>query len=168
VCPNCANVHYVNPRIVVGTIPVYEDGPISRVLLCKRAIEPRHGFWTLPAGFMEVDETMQDGAERETWEEAQARVIVQAPFTMLDVKSAQQMHIFFRARLETPSFAAGTESLEVRLFAERDIPWDELAFKTVSKTLELYFADRQQGFFRLHTGDLHAPHSWSCRQFSQD
>ena len=140
-------MHYVNPRPVVGTIPIWG----TQVLLCKRAIEPRWGKWTLPAGFMEVGETTGDGALRETLEEAGARVKLGPLFSMIDVPHVQQVHIFFRADLVDTDFFAGTESLEVRLFEEHEVPWDELAFRTVSTTLQLYFGDRAHGTFGTYT-----------------
>lgn len=149
-CDVCGSIHYVNPRPVVGTIPVWDD----RVLLCRRAIEPRHGYWTLPAGFMEVGETTAEGALRETLEEAGARVELGPLFSMLDVPHVEQVHIFFRARLLDLDFAPGTESLEVRLFTEADIPWNDLAFRTVSTTLRLYFADRAKAAFGTHHQSL--------------
>ena len=146
-CDHCGAVHYINPRPVVGTIPMWRD----QVLLCKRAIEPRLGKWTLPAGFMETGETTADGALRETLEEAGARVKLGPLFSMIDVPHVQQVHIFFRAELLDTHFTAGTESLEVRLFTDSEIPWEEIAFRTVSTTLELYFADRVRGEFGVHT-----------------
>lgn len=150
VCDACGSIHYLNPRPVVGTIPVWED----RVLLCRRAIEPRYGKWTLPAGFMEIGETTAQGAARETLEEAGARVRIGPLFSMLDVPQAEQVHIFFLAELQDLAFAPGTESLEVRLFEEREIPWSELAFRTVSATLHLYFKDRATGVYGAHTQEL--------------
>jgi ADP-ribose pyrophosphatase YjhB (NUDIX family) len=149
-CDACGAIHYVNPRPVVGTIPEWD----GRILLCSRAIEPRHGFWTLPAGFMEVGETTAEGAIRETQEEAGARVDLGPLFSMLDVPHVEQVHIFFRARLLDLDFAPGPESLEVALFAEADIPWNDLAFRTVSTTLRLYFADRAQARFGTHHQSL--------------
>ncbi|MEW6205724.1 MAG: NUDIX hydrolase [Pseudomonadota bacterium] len=160
-CPGCGAIHYVNPKIVVGTIPTYE----GKVLLCKRAIEPRHGFWTLPAGFMELNETTHQGAARETWEEAGAQIELGPLFTMFDVIRADQVHIFFRAEMSTPTFSAGEESLDVKLFSEEEIPWDELAFKTVSKTLTLFFSDRKAGRYTLHTGDVFDHTDWADSQF---
>ncbi|MGH6622568.1 MAG: NUDIX hydrolase [Burkholderiaceae bacterium] len=153
-CDHCGQVHYVNPRPVVGTIPVWNDD----VLLCKRAIEPRRGKWTLPAGFMEIGETTADGAVRETLEEAGARIDIGPLFSMIDVPHVEQVHIFYRATLRDIDFAAGEESLEVRLFAEHDIPWDELAFRTVSTTLRLFFADRASGTFGVHTQAISGAH----------
>ena len=141
VCESCGSIHYQNPRNVVGTIPVYEN----QVLLCRRAIEPRHGFWTLPAGFMELGESTSAGAARETLEEAGATVEVGPLYSLLNVPLAEQVHLFYLAKMATPDFFAGEESLEVALFQEHEIPWDELAFPTVKQTLEWYFADRTAG-----------------------
>jgi ADP-ribose pyrophosphatase YjhB (NUDIX family) len=150
VCSRCGAVHYQNPKLVIGTIPVWED----RILLCKRAIEPRLGFWTLPAGFMENGETTADAAARETLEEANARVELIDPYTMYTVTYVNQVHLYYRAVLLDTQFGPGTESLEVRLFTEPDIPWPELAFRTVAITLRHFFADRAEGRFSLHTGSL--------------
>jgi len=149
-CDNCGTIHYVNPRPVVGAIPVWE----TQVLLCKRAIEPRYGKWTLPAGFMELGETCAAGAARETLEEAGARVRLGPLFSMIDVPHVEQVHIFFRAELVDTAFAPGAESLEARLFSEPDVPWDKLAFRTVSTTLRLYFEDRKRGDFGVHTREI--------------
>jgi len=149
-CEKCGMIHYENPRLVVGTLTTWDD----LVLLCKRAIEPRHGYWTLPAGFLENDETAEEGAIRETVEEAGARIELGPLFTMYDVIHVQQVHLFYRARLLDLEFEPGVESLEVRLFSEADIPWREIAFRTVTQTLENYFADRNRGSFELHTGNI--------------
>lgn len=149
-CPSCNTIHYQNPRMVLGTVPVWED----RILLCKRAIEPRYGYWTLPAGFMENGESTGEGAERETVEEAGARIELGEPFSILDVPHVEQVHMFFHARLVDPNFDPGPESLEARLFAEAEIPWESIAFRTVSQTLRWYFEDRRAGSFRLHTGTI--------------
>ncbi len=149
-CNSCGTIHYVNPRPVVGTIPIWKD----QVLLCKRAIEPRLGYWTLPAGFMEIGETSGEGAVRETMEEAGARISLGPLYTMIDVPHAEQVHIFFRAELLDLGYSAGVESLEVRLFTETQIPWQDLAFRTVATTLELYFADRARGDFGTHTREI--------------
>jgi ADP-ribose pyrophosphatase YjhB (NUDIX family) len=151
VCPACATVHYENPLLVVGTVPVADDG---RILLCRRAIEPRRGYWTLPAGFLELGESTADGALRETTEEAGARVSLEGLFTMLDVVRVGQVHLFYRVRLLDLDFAPGPESLEARLFTEAEIPWPELAFRTTARTLEHWFADRKAGRFELHAGSL--------------
>ncbi len=150
VCAACAHIHYENPLNVVGTIPVWED----RVLLCRRNIEPRHGFWTLPAGFMELGETTEAGAVRETDEEAGARIELQGLFSLLNVVRAGQVHLFYRARLRDIEFAPGPETIEVRLFTEAEIPWEELAFKTVRTTLERFYEDRRRGSFGLHCDDV--------------
>jgi ADP-ribose pyrophosphatase YjhB (NUDIX family) len=153
VCPACSGIHYENPKLVVGCIPVYEE----RILLCKRAIEPRYGYWTLPAGFMENGETTAEGAARETEEEAGASVVDLQAFSLLDVPYVHQVHLFYRARLATLEFASGEESLETRLFSEHEIPWDELSFRTVIETLKLFFADRKAGSFGFHTMPIVAP-----------
>lgn len=140
VCAQCQLIHYQNPRIVAGCLPVWGD----QVLLCRRAIEPRRGYWTLPAGFMENGETMAQAAVRETLEEACARVKDLSLYTLFDLPHISQVYLFFRAELVDLDFAAGAESLEVRLFHESDIPWSELAFPTVGRTLECFFADRLQ------------------------
>ena len=141
VCESCGSIHYQNPRNVVGTIPVYG----KQILLCRRAIEPRHGYWTLPAGFMELGESTSRGAVRETFEEAGAVVEIGPLYSLLNVLHAEQVHLFYLASMTTPEFSAGEESLEVALFHEHEIPWDELAFPTVKQTLEWFFADRAAG-----------------------
>ncbi|EGK71211.1 Putative NTP pyrophosphohydrolase [Methyloversatilis universalis FAM5] len=146
VCTACGRIHYQNPRIIVGTLPVWQD----RVLLCRRAIEPRYGYWTLPAGFMENGESAAEGAQRETLEEACARVRVLEPYTLVSVPFIDQLHLLFRAELLDLDFAPGTESLEVRLFEEADIPWDDLAFRSVSLTLRAFFEERRSGRFGVH------------------
>lgn len=158
-CDHCGTIHYVNPRPVVGTIPVWG----TQVLLCKRAIEPRLGYWTLPAGFMEIGETTAEGAERETLEEAGARIALGPLYTMIDVPHVEQVHIFFRAELLDLDFAPGTESLEVRLFEEAQVPWADLAFRTVATTLQLFFADRARGEYGTHTRALVPPGTHPAR-----
>jgi len=143
VCQQCAYIHYENPRIVSGALPVYQD----QVLLCKRAIEPRKGYWTLPGGFMELGETMAEAAARETLEEACAQVHIQQLYTLFDVVHAEQVSVFFLADLKEPVFAPGIESEEVRLFSESQIPWEDLAFSTIEETLRRYFQDRVSGHF---------------------
>jgi ADP-ribose pyrophosphatase YjhB (NUDIX family) len=153
VCPSCHSIHYQNPLNVVGTLPVWEaDG---RVLLCRRAIEPRHGLWTLPAGFMELGETTAEGALRETQEEAGADVEMGPLYSLINVTRVGQVHLFYLAQLRSPAFDPGPESLEARLFAEDEIPWDEIAFKTTRETLRAYFDDRRAGQgFPLRTLDI--------------
>jgi ADP-ribose pyrophosphatase YjhB (NUDIX family) len=135
---------------VVGTVPHWDD----QVLLCRRNIEPRHGFWTLPAGFMEMGETTAEGAVRETIEEAGAHIELQDLFTVLNVVRVGQLHLYYRARLLDTEFDPGPETIEARLFTEDQIPWDELAFRTVRETLKRYFEDRRQGRFSIHTADI--------------
>lgn len=149
-CSHCGTIHYQNPRIITGTLPVYKD----RILLCRRAIEPRIGYWTLPAGFMENGETTDEGAIRETWEEAMAQVEVQNLYTLIHLTPINQVYMFYRAHLPEASFGAGPESLEVALFKEEEIPWDELAFLTVRRTLQHFFQDRQNDQFPLHVSDI--------------
>ncbi|MDD2547571.1 MAG: NUDIX hydrolase [Burkholderiaceae bacterium] len=151
VCPACTTVHYENPLNVVGTIPDLGDG---RILLCKRNIEPRWGKWTLPAGFMELEETTAEGAERETDEEAGAQIQMGPLFSLLNVSRVGQVHLFYRATLLSELFNPGPETIEARLFHEHEVPWDELAFRTVKETLERYFADRRSGQFGLHCIDI--------------
>lgn len=153
VCDACGAIHYLNPRLVVGTLPVWED----RVLLCRRAIEPRHGKWTLPAGFMENAETVADAAVRETLEEANARVELGDMFTLISVPHVNQVHVIYRARLRDLDFSAGDETLEVRLFDEAQIPWRDIAFRTISLTLQHFFNDSRAGRFVFHTLDLPPP-----------
>lgn len=150
ICPACNTIHYSNPNIVTGCIVQHGE----QILLCKRAIEPRKGYWTLPAGFLEHEETTSAGAARETWEEALARVEVGELFSLINVPYIGQVHMFYLATLDLPEFGAGPESLEVALFDEADIPWDDLAFPTVAHTLRWYFEDRQAGSFQLHTHDI--------------
>lgn len=150
VCTACHAVHYENPLNVVGTVPYWQD----KVLLCKRNIEPRWGKWTLPAGFMELDETVAEGAARETLEEAGAQFELEGFFTLLNVARVGQVHMFYRARLLSDTFMPGCETLEARLFSEAEIPWDEIAFRTVKETLERYFADRRTGHFSIHAIDI--------------
>ena len=161
VCAQCDAIHYQNPKLVVGSIPVWEQDGELKILLCKRAIEPRHGYWTLPAGFMENAETTAQAAIRETEEEAGANVELGELFTLLNVAQVHQVHLFYLARLLDLNFAAGVESLEVELFSEKEIPWDELAFPTVRTTLELFFADRvkmrEGGSYGFHSRDLLRP-----------
>jgi len=150
VCNACGHVHYLNPRIIVCAIPVWED----RILLCKRAIEPHYGLWTLPGGFMENDETTQNAASRETLEEAGASIEVHDLYSMFNVSHINQVHLFFRASLTSPRFSPGKESLEVGLFSRDEIPWNEIAFATVESTLRQYFADMPTKEFPLKLGDV--------------
>ncbi len=150
VCPACQTIHYENPLNVVGTVPVWGE----QVLLCKRAIEPRHGFWTLPAGFMELGETVADGAIRETVEEAGAHIELQELFTVMNVVPVGQVHLFYLARMTDDSLDPGPETLEARLFHEHEVPWDQIAFRTVRETLQHFFACRRSGHYTLHSGSI--------------
>lgn len=152
VCSVCGAIHYRNPRMVVGALPVWGD----RILLCRRAIEPRRGFWTLPSGFMENQETVAEAAVRETLEEACARIEVDALYTLISVPHINQVHVVHLARLLQNDFAPGAESLEVALFDEASIPWDSIAFRTIAITLRHYFADRARGNFGLHVESIKA------------
>jgi ADP-ribose pyrophosphatase YjhB (NUDIX family) len=153
VCRNCGIVHYQNPKIVVGCVPAWEE----KVLLCRRAIQPRSGLWTLPAGFMEKGETVQQGAARETLEEAHARVEVGKLYGLFNLPHIDQVYLMFLSRLLDLEYAPGAESLEVDLFAESEVPWDELAFPIVIETLRLYFHDRANGEHTLRSGDIVRP-----------
>lgn len=150
ICTRCGTIHYENPLNVVGTVPVWQD----RVLLCRRNIEPRHGLWTLPAGFMEIGESTAAGAVRETEEEAGARVELEGLFSVLNVVKVAQVHLFYRARLLDTDFAPGPETIEARLFTEAEVPWNELAFRTVRETLVRFFDDRRRGQFGVHSADI--------------
>jgi ADP-ribose pyrophosphatase YjhB (NUDIX family) len=150
VCDDCGTIHYQNPKVVVGCIPEWQ----GRILLCRRAIEPRYGFWTLPAGFMENGETVQQGAARETLEEASARVEISGLYTLFNLPHINQIHMLFRSRLLDLEFAPGAESLDVALVDEAQVPWDALAFPVIEESLRLYFQDRAAGRFRLRSGDI--------------
>jgi ADP-ribose pyrophosphatase YjhB (NUDIX family) len=141
ICDACGVVHYQNPKLIVGCVPEHE----GRILLCRRAIEPRLGFWTIPAGFMENGETTQEGAARESFEEAQARVEIGSLLAVVHVLHADQVHVMFRASLPEPQFGPAPESLEVGLFAEDEIPWSDIAFRSVDFALRRYFDDRRRG-----------------------
>ena len=150
ICTKCGVIHYQNPRMVIASIPQWED----KVLLCRRAIEPQYGKWTLPGGFMENGESTSEAAIRETLEEACARIAIIDLYSMYSLPHINQVHLLFRAALLDLNFAPGEESLEVKLFSESEIPWDELAFRPVRYSLEHYFAERTTGKFTLHTGKL--------------
>jgi len=149
-CDECGEIHYQNPKLVVGTIPEHE----GRILLCRRAIEPRYGYWTLPAGFMENDETTAQAAARETQEEAGANIEMGEPFTLISVPRVNQVHLYYRARLRNLEFKPGEETLEVALMDEGQIPWKEIAFRTVGLTIKHWFADRKNGAFQFHAEDI--------------
>ncbi len=150
VCNACGTVHYENPKLIVGCIPEWEN----RILLCRRAIEPRHGLWTVPAGFLENGETLAAGAMRETLEEANARVEIIDLYAVYNIPHISQVYMLFRARLLDLGFAPGDETLETQLFTEEEVPWSALAFATVRNTLGHYFADRRARAFRLRMGTI--------------
>jgi len=150
VCNQCGQIHYINPKMVVGALAEWQ----GKVLLCRRAIEPRLGMWTLPAGFMEMAETTAEAALRETLEEACAHVELIELYTLVNVSHIGQVHMLYRARLPEPVFAPGVESLEVALFDEAEIPWDEIAFRSISLTLHQFFEDRRNGKYIFRTYDL--------------
>lgn len=149
-CTACGDIAYENPINVVGTVPVWGE----QVLLCRRNIEPRYGLWTLPAGFLELGETTADGARRETDEEAGAHIELLPLFTLYNVVRAGQVHFFYRARLLDTVFAPGPETIEAQLFHEHEVPWDQIAFRTVRETLLRYFEDSKAGRYGLHVADI--------------
>ena len=150
VCPACGEIHYVNPKIIVGCIPTVGD----QVLLCKRAIEPRYGKWTLPAGFMENRETTEEGAAREMWEEAEARAINMSMYRIFDVPHISQVYVFYRCEVADDQYGVGPESLETALFDEADIPWDQLAFPVVIEMLSEFFEDRKTQDFPVRNSTI--------------
>jgi len=159
VCDACSTIHYQNPRMVVGCIAEWED----RILLCRRGIEPRHGLWTVPAGYMENGETTFQGAIRETLEEANARVEIGPLYALYNIPHINQVYVLFRARLLDADVRPGAETLEARLFAEQDIPWDRIAFASVRNALTHYFDDRRKGEFPFHMGTIESPAASSKR-----
>lgn len=150
VCTSCKTIHYVNPKVICGALAIWED----KVLLCRRAIEPRYGLWTLPAGYMELFETMEQGAARETREEAEAEVEIEQLYCMYNIPRIGQIYVLFKSRLIEGKFGAGEETIESRLFEEHEIPWDSLAFPSVERTLRHYFEDRKSGQFPHHLETL--------------
>lgn len=150
VCNVCNAIHYQNPRMVVGCIPEWE----GRILLCRRAIEPRQGYWTVPAGYMENGETTFQGAIRETLEEANARVEIGPLYALYNIPHINQVYLLFRARLLDTNVSAGAETLDVRLMAEEEIPWDEIAFASVRNALKHYYEDRRNGCYEFHMGTI--------------
>ena len=149
VCSRCGAVHYENPKVIVGCVPIYQD----KVLLCKRAIEPRLGLWTLPAGFMENGESLAEGAVRETLEEANASVKPSDLYTIFSLPHISQVYVFFLSELNNLDFYPGEESLETKLFSEDQIPWSELAFPVISETLRNYFSDRAENSLKIRYSD---------------
>ncbi len=150
VCSQCGMIHYQNPKLIAGCIPEWQD----RILLCRRAIEPRYGLWTIPAGFMENGETLEEAAIRETNEEACAEVELQGLYAVFSLPHVSQVYVFFRAHLVNGDFAPGSESLDTELFEQHDIPWGEIAFPVVVQTLERYFQDRVSGQYMPITGTI--------------
>jgi ADP-ribose pyrophosphatase YjhB (NUDIX family) len=153
-CERCRTIHYENPRMIVGCVCEWRQ----KILLCKRAIEPRYGLWTVPAGFLENGETTAAGAQRETLEEANARVHIHELYSLYNLPHINQVYLLFRGELADADIGAGAETLEARLFDEAEIPWDNIAFVTVRNTLQHYFSDRRNGRFRLHTGTIEPMH----------
>lgn len=159
ICDQCGTIHYQNPKVVVGAIATWED----QILMCRRAIEPRYGFWTLPAGFMENNETTGEAALRETREEAGAKIDLGPMFTYVDLPHISQIHIIYRATLLDLDFLPGEESLEVSLLRESEIPWNDIAFRSVEYTLKCFFEDQKHGRFDLHTTSLAIPNPGTYR-----
>jgi ADP-ribose pyrophosphatase YjhB (NUDIX family) len=153
VCEACQAVHYLNPKIVAACIPEWNGS----ILLCRRAIEPRSGLWTFPAGFMEIGESTEQAALRETLEEAHADVEIASLYAVFSLPHISQVYVVFRGRMKSPEFAPGAESLEVRLFPPETIPWDLLAFPVIRETLARYVRDLEQGCFALHVGSVLPP-----------
>src|SRR6187549_485874 len=150
VCENCGEIHYQNPKIVVGSVPEYQ----GRILICKRGIEPRLGYWTIPAGFMENDETLEAGAAREALEEARIDVEIGSLLLLANVTHARQVHVFFRSRMRSPDFGVTHESLEVALIDEKDIPWRDLAFPSTEFALRRFVEDRKAGIDCHHVAQM--------------
>ena len=157
VCESCEEIHYQNPKVISGILPTYGD----QVLLCKRSIEPRVGYWTLPAGFLENGESTLDGALRECVEEANATMVNPHLYAIFDIPEINQVYIFYRAELAEPSFGPSLESSEVALFDEADIPWSKLAFPMVEEALDFYLEDRKTGEFLVKRKDIRRP--WKSR-----
>lgn len=150
VCSSCELIHYINPRVIVGCVPQFE----GKVLLCKRAIEPRKGYWTLPAGFMENGETTPQGAARETWEEAKARVSNLELYRVFDVPYISQVYMFYRCDVDNGEFGVGVESLETGFYTEDEVPWDDIAFPVVHETLKAFFADSPKQDFPIRVSAI--------------
>ena len=150
VCDACNTVHYENPKMVVGCIPEWGD----RILMCRRAIEPRYGRWTLPAGYLEKGETVSEAAKREAFEEARALVEKLTPYALFNLTFVNEVYLMFRGRLVDANYEPGDESLEVKLMTEDEIPWDQIAFSVIRETLRRYFKDRETDYFSFHMGDI--------------
>ena len=152
VCTSCEMIHYQNPRVVVCCIAEWQQ----KILLCRRAIQPRYGLWTVPGGFLENKETTSQAAVRETWEEANAKIELGPVFALLNVPHISQVHVFYRAQLQSATYSSGNESLDVALFDEEKIPWDNMAFRTTAIALKYYFVDRRNNNFGFHSEDIPA------------
>jgi ADP-ribose pyrophosphatase YjhB (NUDIX family) len=150
VCDACGTVHYENPKIVVGCVPEMEE----KILLCRRAIQPRLGKWTLPAGYLENGETLEEAAKREAYEEARAELAGLTPYALLNLPFVNQVYVIFRSRLVNHDFGPGDESSEVRLLGEDEVPWEDIAFSSIRETLARYFIDRSKGTFPMHMADI--------------
>lgn len=148
ICHNCDTIHYTNPNIITGCLPIWED----KVLLCKRSIEPRLGYWNVPSGFMENGETVEDGAKREVWEEAEAKVEIIGTHALFSIPRINQVYVHFLGNLIDGQYGVGEESLETELFAEKEIPWEEIAFHSSIFTLKRFFDDRKNGTRKVHIG----------------
>ncbi|MCC7463060.1 MAG: NUDIX hydrolase [Gammaproteobacteria bacterium] len=159
VCSGCGAIHYQNPRVIVGCVPEWQ----GRILLCRRAIEPRRGYWTIPAGFLENGESLQAGAARESLEEACAHVEIGSLLAVVNVLYAEQVHVMFRARMLAPDYATSVESLEVGLIEAATIPWNDIAFPSVRFALQHYLADRDCGSQDLHFHDIQQPRAAGTR-----
>lgn len=155
VCHNCNTIHYSNPNVVAGCLCVWDD----KILLCRRAIEPRLGYWNVPSGYLENGETVEEGAAREVWEEAEAKVEILGVHSIYSLPHINQIYIHFLAYLIDGQFGVGEESSETKLFTEQDIPWDELAFSSSGFSLKKYFADRKAGLQQAHLGKFDWPQS---------
>ncbi len=163
VCPSCGVIHYLNPKVVVGCIPVWGD----RILMCRRNIEPRKGCWTLPAGYLENGETVAEGAFRETLEETGSTVVDLVPYLMVDIIQVNQIYLMFRSRLTAKDFHPTSESSEVKLYREENIPWGEIAFEVIEKTLRYYLKDLSLGRFAFRTDTIASPHKKSCEPLTE-
>jgi ADP-ribose pyrophosphatase YjhB (NUDIX family) len=161
VCKDCHRIFYTNPKIVTGCLPLWRE----QVLLCRRAIEPRSGYWNVPSGYMENGETVEEGALREVWEEALAEVDLLGIHAVFSIPHINQMYIHFLGELRRPDFKPGPESLEVQLFREEEIPWEEIAFTSSVFTLKHYFDDRRRGRQQVHLGSVEYSESGEKKKF---
>jgi ADP-ribose pyrophosphatase YjhB (NUDIX family) len=152
ICVSCGTVHYKNPKLVVGCIVEWQD----KILMCRRAIAPKIGKWTLPAGYLESAETVAQGALRETWEEARAHVDIIEPYALFNLTFVDQIYFIFRAKLMNLDFSPGPESQAVDLMGQTDIPWKEIAFEVIDEILQRYFKDRSKGKFNFQMGEIKA------------